>query len=228
MNGAEFIAGVRQRLIDSGVSGTGNQIAEYLGVSVQSVQNWKNSPDITVQQMLSLLRRVEERARKGVVHRAIRPIVEFFQIAPVRSKQDAKWEIFSSLDANGFEHPHLMGLLDELKKHHGIYLFHDSRGRGLYAGKAQRQNLWKEINLAYNRDREVQKIRRVDHPTRKQEYRSSDEIRRQIRSRKVPLSDLAFYVSAYEVEDGMIDDLEAFLIRSFPNDLLNVRMENFA
>jgi hypothetical protein len=228
MNGTEFIAGVRQRLIETGVSGTDHQVAEYLGMNRQSVQNWKNRPEITVQQVLKLLERVEERAKARTAHRAIRPIVEFFQISKVASRQNAKLEVFSPMDADGVVHPHLVGLRDELRAHHGIYVFHDSRGRGLYAGKAQRLKLWNELNNAFNRDRAVQKIRRVDHPSRRQDYRTSDEIRRQIRSRKVPLSDLAFYVSAYEVEDGMIGDLEAFLIRAFPNDLLNVKMENFA
>ena len=87
--------------------------------------------------------------------------------------------------------------------------------------------MWKEINLAFNRDRGVQKIRRVNHPDRRQDFRTSDEMRRQILSTQVRLSDLATYVSAWRVADGMICDLEALLIRAFPNDLLNTKMENF-
>ena len=43
----------------------------------------------------------------------------------------------------------------------------------------------------------------------------------------MPLHDLATYFSAYEVADVMIDDLEALMVRSFANDLLNIRMERF-
>jgi hypothetical protein len=78
-----------------------------------------------------------------------------------------------------------------------------------------------------NRDRSVQQIRRVDHPERRQSFRTSDEKRRQIRLRRVPLHELAEYLSAYQVAEGLIGELESLLIRSFANDLLNVRMENF-
>ena len=44
----------------------------------------------------------------------------------------------------------------------------------------------------------------------------------------MPLSALAAYFSAYEVPVALIDDMEAFLIRAFPNDLLNKKMEMFA
>jgi hypothetical protein len=73
----------------------------------------------------------------------------------------------------------------------------------------------------------VQQIKRVDHPERRQEFRTSDEKRRQIRLRRVPLHDLAGYLSVYHVADGLIGKLESLLIRGFANDLLNVRMENF-
>ena len=111
--------------------------------------------------------------------------------------------------------------------HHGIYIFYDSRGRALYAGKTRQRTLWQEINSAYNRDRSVQQIRRVKHPERRQNFRRSDEKQRQIRLRTVPLNDLAAYFSAYNVVDGLIGELESLLIRGFANDLLNVRMENF-
>jgi hypothetical protein len=42
------------------------------------------------------------------------------------------------------------------------------------------------------------------------------------------LYDLAAYFSAYEVLPEMVDDLEALLIRAFPNDMLNYKMEKFA
>lgn len=39
---------------------------------------------------------------------------------------------------------------------------------------------------------------------------------------------LGRYFSAYNVDSGMIDALEALLVRGFANDLLNVKMETFA
>ncbi len=71
-------------------------------------------------------------------------------------------------------------------------------------------------------------IRRVNHPERRQDFRISDELRRQIRTVSVKLHELARHVSAYQVADGMIGDLETLLIRAFANGLLNKRMRNFS
>jgi hypothetical protein len=108
-------------------------------------------------------------------------------------------------------------------------VFFDSSGRAIYAGKARKQKLWKELNLAFNRRRnDLQTIKRVKHPSTNSLYKTSDEKSRQIREISVPLHELAAYVSAYAVEDGMISVVEAMLVRSFANDLLNKRMERFS
>jgi hypothetical protein len=57
-----------------------------------------------------------------------------------------------------------------------VYVFFDSRGQAIYAGKAKRQTLWKEMTAAFNRARDsVQRIKRVRHPKRRVAYRTSDE-----------------------------------------------------
>jgi hypothetical protein len=119
-------------------------------------------------------------------------------------------------------------LKDSLDGSHGIYIFYDSRGQALYVGKARQQSLWKEMNLAFNRSREVQQIKLVAHPDRNQEFRPGHEKLRRPHDRQLELADLSYYFSAYQIDDGMIDDLEALLVRGFANDLLNVRMEKFA
>lgn len=82
------------------------------------------------------------------------------------------------------------------------------------------------MNSALNRDREVQRVFRVSHPDQVQ-FRESGEKLRQIRSQSIRLHDMAEYFSAYEVAIDLIDTIESILIRSFPNDLLNVKMEKF-
>jgi hypothetical protein len=227
LNGNDFIEGIKRKVIDeTGESGTDRQIADYLGITMQALANWRGSDEITVRQMVGLVSRVKEKAIDRTEREAVRPVVEFFRLALVPSRGGDRQEIFGVRDENGVEHPYLKGLRSELEEHSGVYLFYDSRGRALYAGKARYQSLWKEINLAFNRDRQVQKIRRVDHPERRQDFRTSDEIRRQIKLRAVPLHELATYVSAYAVANGLINSVEAMLIRGFPNDLLNARMEN--
>lgn len=228
MNGREFIEGVKRKLADEVVGKvTDRRMAEHLGITVQALNNWRGRGAITVRQMTGVLFRTRRKAVQRAEQRAIRPIVEFFKLDPVELRDGARIEIFGVRENNATEHPYLRGLHDELDAYHGIYIFHDSRGCALYVGKTRQQSLWREINNAYNRDRSVQKIRRVDHPERRQEFRTSDEKRRQIRLRTVPLHDLAAYLSAYHVAEGLMAELELLLIRGFANDLLNVRMENF-
>src|SRR3954469_25684739 len=111
--------------------------------------------------MVGLLFRTEKCAISRTERLAIRPIVEFFELVPSASRNGARSEIFKVRDGSGGEHPYLKGLREELRMHNGIYIFHDSRGRALYVGKARHQPLWQEIYNAYNRERAVQQIRRV-------------------------------------------------------------------
>jgi len=207
---------------------TDRALADKLGTSIPAIQLWKNRLKITPRQIAELVHRAHRAGARNFQANAIRPVVEFFRIDRCDSKQGASYELFSCKDDSGRDHPYRSGLKDELAEHHGVYVFFDSRGQAIYTGKARRQTLWREINLAFNRHRgEVQKIKRVRHPERRQDYRTSDEKTRQIADHVVPLHELAAYFSAYQVEDSMIDDLEALLVRSFANDLLNIRIEHF-
>lgn len=169
------------------------------------------------------------KSRSAAVQKAqfetIQPIVEFYAIEKCLSKREASWQIF-----NGGKDALLyaQGLKAALEGSFGIYVFYDSRGQALYVGKAREQTLWKEMNLAFNRKRDVQTIALVHHPERNQEFKPGYEKLRQPKDTKLELFDLAWYFSAYSVDDGMIDDLEALMVRSFANNLLNVRMETFA
>jgi hypothetical protein len=74
----------------------------------------------------------------------------------------------------------------------------------------------------------VQKITLVQHPERNQVFKPGYEKLRQPKDTQLELFDMARYFSAYCVLYGMIDELEALMVRGFANDLLNVRMETFA
>ncbi len=201
---------------------TDNALSKHLGMSVPAIQLWKHGGVVTIRQIAGLVHKASFKSN------AIRPVVEFFPIDRSNSPQEVTYEVFSP-DDNGQPHPYRFGLKQELVKFHGVYVFFDSRGQAIYAGKARRQSLWKEINLAFNRDRgQVQSIRRVGHPTIKKAYRTTDEKHRPIVDQVVPLHELATYFSAYRVADAMINDLESLLVRSFANDLLNIRMEKFS
>lgn len=192
-----------------------------------NLAQWREK-HLTAKQLANLVERMERKARMETIAESISPIVEFFYIAAVASRRDAKWELFSTNDGSESDHPYLAGLKTRLESSHGVYVFHDSRGKAIYVGKARLQSLWKEMNEAFNRNRgEVQNIKRVDHPSNRVVYRGPDEQKRRIIKQSVPLYDIAAYISAYKVHDELIGKMEALIIRTFANDLLNVRMENF-
>jgi hypothetical protein len=220
MKGSIIIATLKKKLNVM----TDDRLAERLGMSLPSIQLWKRRPKVTARQLAELVYRTGRAGAKSSQANAIRPVVEFFPIEKQKTSHGATYQVFHNK-----EHLYKGGVKDELDKYFGVYIFFDSRGQAIYAGKARKQKLWKEINLAFNRNRgAVQTIKRVRHPTRQQEYRTSDEKARQIGDYIVPLHEIASYFSAYRVSDGMIDDLEALLVRSFANNLLNIKMERFA
>jgi hypothetical protein len=220
MNGSDVIAALKKKLRIT----TDDRLAARLGMSQPSIQQWKGRSKITPRQLAELVYRTRRAGAKSSQMNAIRPLVEFFPIEKRKTSHGATYQIFESKG-----HLYKSGLKKELDQYFGVYIFFDSRGQAIYAGKARKQKLWKEINLAFNRDRgRVQKIKRVRHPTRQQEYRTSEEKARQIGDHIVPLYEIASYFSAYRVSDGMADDLEALLVRSFANNLLNIKMERFA
>lgn len=208
--------------------GTNSQkeLAIALGVSVGTLVNWKNrDEDLSPSQVASALAKSRFAAVQKAQLENIQPIVEFYRIGKCLTKREASWQVFdSSADANLYA----QGLRAELEDCFGIYIFYDSRGRALYVGKAREQTIWKEMNLAFNRKRDVQNIALVDHPERNQEFKPGYEKLRQPKDTRLELYDLACYFSAYHVDNAMINDLEALMVRGFANDLLNVRMETFA
>lgn len=205
---------------------TDKALVTKLGISPAGLNIWKNRVNVTPRQLVSLLatamNHVEKEAVRNAEHNSVKTIVEYFPINKVQSRSGVKFELFDCSSS----HLYLDGLRAELGRHHGIYVFYDSRGHAIYVGKAREQKLWKEMNLAFNRIRDVQKIMRVRHPERNQVFKTSDEKKRGIKHATVRLYDIASYFSAYQVADGMVNSVEAMLVRSFANDVLNVRMES--
>ena len=159
----------------------------------------------------------------------ISPIVEFYKLDPCDSKQGKQQLVFGD-QIQGKVSSHRKGIREALEKSKGIYIFYDSRGRAIYAGKTTKQNLWKEINLAYNRNRgSVQKIRRTKQFVNNVEYKSHNGKERVISEYEAVIHELAHYVSVYHISsDDMISPLEALIVRGFANDLLDKKMEKFA
>jgi len=206
---------------------TDARLAKEIGVT-QSGLNVYRKGELTARQIIGLMDRAAAIAEKKLVARAVVPIVEFLELDSIETRQGKSMQLFSDHDENGIVHPFYEGLKSRLENNHGIYIFHDSRGQAIYVGKAQTQSLWKEMNSAFNRGRKkVQSIKRVNHPLNRKNYNLDLELRRKITKQPVILYDIASYMSAYEVPNRLIGKFEALLVRSFANDLLNVKMENF-
>lgn len=199
-----------------------NHLASKLGISAGTVGNWLNQ-GMTGRKLADGLLKAQKTAVLSAHSQAIAPIAEYYPLAPDRKTHDGKAKLFPA--GRGASKIY-QGLKEELDSAHGIYIFYDSRGRALYVGKAQRLTLWQEMNAAYNRDRETQKVFRVLHP-KTGEFKTSAEQKRQVQLTWRHLCHMAEYFSAYRVDDGLINELEALLVRSFANDVLNIKMERF-
>jgi hypothetical protein len=206
---------------------TDSALAKELGVTQPALVNYRGKA-VTARQVVNLMEKFARAAEDRLVEETLVPLVEFFPLQPIQTDSGKSWRIFSQVDGSGGAHPYLKGLQERLAASHGIYIFHDSRGRAIYAGKAQRLSLWDEMNNAFNRNRgEVQSIKRTQHPKSHVQYKGPEEKKRQIFRMDVALHDIAHYMTAYQVPARLIGKFEALIVRSFANDLLNVRMEKF-
>lgn len=222
MNSLDLLKLISKELQDTDYK----SVAGKLGITPKQLKKLEN-PDstISVSELARLIVKSQKQAVIEAQYHSIKPIVEFYPIDYSLSKRGAKYEIFPLInDASHMQN----GVRAELLKAIGIYIFYDSRGKALYAGKAKEQNLWKEMNDAYNRTRQVQKIKLVAHRSKGIDFKPAFEQPRQPKDTTLNLYDLSLYFSAYKVEKGMIDDLESLIVRSFANDLSNIRMEKFS
>lgn len=215
---------IKQLKVALGVE-TDAKLAPMLGMTQQNFAAWRKG-NLTARQFAAAIKRARSAAQREALAAAIRPVVEFFEIDAETASGGVNEEVFN-VKVDGVEHPYRRGLRDALKNAHGVYVFFDSRGRALYVGKAERQSLWDEMKLAFNRDREVQMVKRVDHPTTKVPYKPAEEKRRPVKAMNVRLHAMAAYFSAYRVDPALISTVEALLIHAAANDTLNTKMEAF-
>ncbi|MFO1201580.1 MAG: hypothetical protein U1E58_02965 [Tabrizicola sp.] len=159
----------------------------------------------------------------------IKPIIEYAPLDYAQRANSDKHYIFE--DYEEADHSYWWGVVSQLKRAYGLYLFYDSLTRPLYVGIARDQSLWVRANQSYNvrRDRNG-KIMEVRHPSSSVTYKQ-DQVR-PVRRTGFALFQVAEYFSAYEVpeadkaeRDRNIAGLEAFAVRAFGGVLLNTKME---
>ena len=202
---------------------TDKALTERLGISPVTISKWRNGDaNITPTQMANFIYRTVKKCEREARLFSIRPIVEYYPVEVCESAFGAKFEIIKTSGKNNRRFEKLKKCLNSKK---GIYIFYDSQCKALYIGKAKRQSLWQEMNNAFNRERETQKLFIVNHPNKGQDFSPAYEKPRQIVKTYLYLYDLARYFSAYEVEKDLIDNMEALLVRVFANTVLNARME---
>lgn len=200
-------------------------MAKILGVTQASLSQWKSkNTGITKAQIANAISASRKQAKKDAHKTTMRPIIEFFPLDAVESRGGAKYELFPTGRDENPQHAAIRKCLENAK---GIYVFYDTRGRAIYAGKAKSQSLWSELKNVFNRERKTQQVYRVEHPEQKKSFVPAYNKERRICKTQLELSDIAAYLSVYEVDEPMINSLEALLVRGFANDLLNVRMEKF-
>lgn len=202
-------------------------LASALGIKTHTLQKWRlEDTTLSALQVARVIANAHKAAQIHVHSEAIKPLVEFFPIEPVEVGHSGKnLQVFSTGPGTGQYLTGLCTILTAAKS--GLYIFYDSRGKALYAGHTKRQNIWKEMNSAFNRDRSAQVVTLVRYPHKDVGFKTASVKVRQPIDQILRLHDLAKYFSAYEVLPEMVDDLEALLIRAFPNDMLNYKMEKF-
>jgi len=134
------------------------QLSDALGVTPGRISQLSRKNAVTSREIANMIGRTRKTARIG----AISPVVERYPIEKVPTKQRVGHELFDL-----GVHPYRIGLRNELKQHHGVYVFYDSSGCALYVGKAAKQKLWEEMKNAFNRARDTQKVFGVRHPARR-------------------------------------------------------------
>ncbi len=197
------------------------ELADVTGISLQTINQWlKREASLSETIVTNLIYKAVEQGKRTEVQQSIQPIVEFFPIECTKSNQGARWKILPT------DNPYYKQVIDFLSESNGVYLFYNSTGHVIYAGKTLKQGLWKEMNDAFNRNREAQSAFLVEH-SMAGNFQPAYENSRSLRQQSVCLYDIAYYFSAYCVHDALVSNLEAFLIRALPNDLTNSRIENF-
>lgn len=192
------------RLLDaieeSHVATTQQKKARAFGVKQATVNHWlrgRAAPTVTsLQRLLN---------RRAMIR--IEQIAEVEPIDPVK-KGKAWWICSDGAERDDWR--------IELSGKFGVYLYHDSRRRVTYVGKADKTNLFTEIEQRLR----IAKLRGTHFDT--------DLVKRSERSNSMCQGDVARYISIYGVSDrSSIYNLEVLLIRAFMNDHLNRRRENF-
>lgn len=199
-----------------------NQMAKLTGLS-QPTLNTLKTHKLSEARIANFIKNIWDKGGDSRLSNSIRPIVEYYPIVHTESKHGANREILPTGKKDGRESK----IADLLKEKMGLYIFYNSEGNAIYTGKTTKRYLWEEMKDVFNRKRATQKRIRVGHPTTGNSFVPAYEKPRDPRNTNVYLHQIAFYFSAYEVDINLRQNLEAFIIRAFANNLSNVQIARF-
>ena len=204
--------------------GSDTELANLIGLTSARVSQMRSrNNNLSARQLASYIRKAGDRGHQLALADPIHPIVEMYPISAVSSKQDVKWELLPTGKAN----PRNQAIRKLLENVQGLYVLYDSQGCAIYAGKTEKQNIWKEMTNAFNRERSNHQAFFVDHPTNGSTFSPAWKTPRHPQKKVVYLYNTAHYFSAYEVVPALIPKLEALVVRAFCNSLSNKKMERF-
>lgn len=206
------------------LASTDLEIARLIGLTRSRVSQMRaGTSNLSARQVATFLQKAEARGRSKAFSQPIWPIVEMYPIERITSRRDCQWELLPT----GKTHSRNRSIREHLENEQGVYILYDSLGCAIYAGKTERQNIWKEMTNAFNRERSNHQAFLVAHPMNGSGFSPAWEIPRHPKKRVVYLYDTAHYFSAYAAEPELIPALEALLVRAFCNSLSNKKMERF-
>jgi phage-related protein len=177
-----------------------NQLANKLNVSAPKIQSWESAKTLSK----TVIKNVIDAVRSQAVKSAIDPIVEFHKLNHYHGNQ------IDNLRKK-IDDPEIC---ERLKNSRGIYSFYDSNGKIVYVGKTEKNNLLSEMEQAF-------KLKRPNYQRKLANKDGKFSVHR------LGINDTAEFLSAYEVHQSVIGNVEAFLTRMVPNDVVNKKTESF-
>lgn len=207
---------------------TDTELASVIGITQPTLSWWRTrGGSVSSNQLANLVWKAQKKGyargySQGYLpgyKEFVRPVLEYYPVEKVKTSHNKKWHIFQSKTERGKK------IRIALEEAHGIYVFYNSQCEPIYVGKAKRTHLWWEINNAFNRKRDKQVVWKVSHPHTGSSFTPAYKKRRRILKQNVYLSDVASFLSVYEVSKRWVDTTEAILIRVCANELTNHRME---
>ena len=183
--------------------GSQTQIAKELGRTPSQINQFYSGK-------VAISKTVIEQLLKDTAKISIKPIFEMMMVDPGRPSGNS-WFIFYN-DKTGKKSKELKNKVSEKR---GIYCYYDSRGHLTYAGKADKTDLFIELQ------------KRLSQEVAKDRLRYWEGLKKHAKGKKLRQGDFVKFISAYEVTPKeAIPIVEAILIRATGNTQFNNRLEN--